>query len=239
MSPELARRKRTGTTDSHTRPNTPRRHAAANRTRAGLALAIGVTVLAALIVPAFASEKGEGDAPAPSASPASTTSTTVPATTPTTAVDAVEATLVSLTDEERLAMHLYFMSPSEREAFARFLAPPAPEPAPAPAPEPAPVEVEVAPVETVPAAPGGSVWDDLAYCETGGNWAHPRVGSYGYSGGLMFLPSTWTNYGGGEFAPEAYLASRDAQIIVAERILASHGGSYKAWPGCRSKLGLP
>ena len=42
--------------------------------------------------------------------------------------------------------------------------------------------------------------------------------------------------GGGEFAPDAYLASREQQIVVAERVLASQG--WGAWPGCSSKLGL-
>ncbi|MDZ7732743.1 MAG: transglycosylase family protein [Acidimicrobiia bacterium] len=66
------------------------------------------------------------------------------------------------------------------------------------------------------------------------------MGSYGYSGGLMFLPSTWRNYGGTQYAPQAYQASRSAQIAVAERILADHGGSYQqGWPGCSAELGLP
>jgi hypothetical protein len=85
----------------------------------------------------------------------------------------------------------------------------------------------------VPAASSsGANWDALAQCEAGGNWAHPPVGSYGYSGGLMFLPSTWRSYGGTEFAPQAYQASRSQQIVVAERILADV--SRSAWPGCSS-----
>jgi hypothetical protein len=205
------------------------------------ALVLGLVV----VLPAFAANDADGadradkgSAPA-GAQPAGAevddpTSTTAAPTTSTTVspIEAFAAASAAMTDEERVAMQLYFMTEAEREAFARLITPPAP--APAPAPEP------VAPAVTdAPVSPSGSVWDELAYCETGGNWAHPRVGSYGYSGGLMFLPSTWTNYGGGEFAPEAYMASRDAQIVVAERILASHGGTYKAWPGCRAKLGLP
>jgi hypothetical protein len=219
MSVERARRKHTGTQHHH----------AGVLPRTGLAIVVGLIVLVGIIVlPAFASEST--DDPGGAAAPTTTTSTTV-------AAEAVEATLVSLTDEERLAMATYLMTDEEKAAFGAFLSPPPPPPEPAPAPvEVAPTP---APAPTVQAAPAGSVWDDLAYCEAGGNWAHAPVGSYGYSGGLMFLPSTWRNYGGGEFASQAYQAGRDAQIIVAERILASHGGSYKAWPGCRSKLGLP
>jgi hypothetical protein len=99
------------------------------------------------------------------------------------------------------------------------------------------------PAETAPKGPGptasagGSVWDQIAQCESGQNWA-TNTGN-GYSGGLQFLHSTWNSYGGAEFAPMAYQATRNQQIVVAERIRASQGGTYRAWPGCRAKLGLP
>lgn len=86
-------------------------------------------------------------------------------------------------------------------------------------------------------ASGGTVWDRIAQCESGGNWSI-NTGN-GYSGGLQFAHSTWPAYGGREFAPMAYMATREQQIIVAERIRASQGGTYQAWPGCRLKLGLP
>jgi hypothetical protein len=78
---------------------------------------------------------------------------------------------------------------------------------------------------------GGTVWDRLAQCESGGNWAI-NTGN-GYSGGLQFLPSTWRSYGG---SGQAHHASREAQIAVAERIRADVG--YGAWPACSRKLGL-
>jgi hypothetical protein len=81
---------------------------------------------------------------------------------------------------------------------------------------------------------GGSVWDKVAYCESGGNWAI-NTGN-GYSGGLQFLHASWNAYGGQEFAARAYQASREQQIIVAERILADVG--WKAWPACSRRLGL-
>ena len=80
----------------------------------------------------------------------------------------------------------------------------------------------------------GDVWDKLAYCESGGNWGI-NTGN-GYSGGLQFLHASWRGYGGQEFAPLAYQASRGQQIVVAERILADVG--WKAWPACTRKLGL-
>ncbi|GAB3708853.1 DUF3235 domain-containing protein [Corynebacterium nasicanis] len=79
-----------------------------------------------------------------------------------------------------------------------------------------------------------SDWDRLAACEAGGNW-HINTGN-GYHGGLQFSPSTWRAYGGGEFAPYAYQATREQQIAVAERTLAGQG--WGAWPACSARLGL-
>jgi hypothetical protein len=45
---------------------------------------------------------------------------------------------------------------------------------------------------------GSSVWDDLARCESGGNWAINS--GNGYYGGLQFSHETWHRNGGGEFA---------------------------------------
>jgi hypothetical protein len=79
-----------------------------------------------------------------------------------------------------------------------------------------------------------TVWDDLAQCESGGNWA-TNTGN-GYFGGLQFLGSTWNAYGGGEFAARADLATREQQIVVAERIREDVG--FRAWPACSRKHGL-
>src|SRR5262245_978729 len=94
---------------------------------------------------------------------------------------------------------------------------PAQPAAPAPAPEP----------EPQPA--GGSVnWDAIAQCESGGNWSI-NTGNQFY-GGLQFSQPTWEAYGGLAYAARADLASREAQIAVAERVLASQG--LGAWPVC-------
>jgi hypothetical protein len=82
------------------------------------------------------------------------------------------------------------------------------------------------------------IWDQLAQCETGGNWS-ANTGN-GYGGGLQFAHmsswSTWKAFGGQEYATHPWEASREQQIIVAERVLTTSG--WKAWPGCSRKLGL-
>ncbi|WP_354642077.1 transglycosylase family protein [Kitasatospora camelliae] len=89
------------------------------------------------------------------------------------------------------------------------------------------------------AAPGAhaapvSTWDRVAQCESGGNW---RINTgNGYYGGLQFSPSTWRAYGGGQYAPQAHQATKDQQIAVAERVLASQGPG--AWPVCSRRAGL-
>ncbi|MGV0716156.1 transglycosylase family protein [Mycolicibacterium sp. XJ662] len=75
-------------------------------------------------------------------------------------------------------------------------------------------------------------WDQVAKCESGGNWAI-NTGN-GYQGGLQFAPSTWSGHGGSEFAPAAHLATKEEQIAVAERVLASQGKG--AWPSCGGPL---
>lgn len=85
-----------------------------------------------------------------------------------------------------------------------------------------------------PAVANGSVWDQLAQCEAGGDWSI-NTGN-GFSGGLQFTPSTWAAYGGTEYAPAAHMATREQQIAVAERVQAGQG--WGAWPACTSKMGL-
>ncbi|MFV8395932.1 transglycosylase family protein [Corynebacterium hindlerae] len=86
----------------------------------------------------------------------------------------------------------------------------------------------------VPDVAEGSVWDALAQCEATGNWSI-NTGN-GFSGGLQFTPSTWLGFGGGEYAPAAYLATREQQIAVAQKVQAVQG--WGAWPACTAKLGL-
>jgi resuscitation-promoting factor RpfA len=75
-------------------------------------------------------------------------------------------------------------------------------------------------------------WDQVARCESGGNWAI-NTGN-GYQGGLQFTPGTWASHGGGQYAPSAHMATKEEQIAVAERVLASQGKG--AWPVCGTGL---
>ena len=73
-----------------------------------------------------------------------------------------------------------------------------------------------------------SQWDNVAQCESGGNW-HINTGN-GYYGGLQFAQSTWLANGGADFASRADLASREQQITVANRLYAKSG--LQPW-GCK------
>jgi nucleoid-associated protein YgaU len=76
-------------------------------------------------------------------------------------------------------------------------------------------------------------WDNVAKCESGGNW-HINTGN-GYYGGLQFAQRTWTGFGGGHYASRADLATKSEQIAIAERVLARQG--WGAWPVCSHRRG--
>lgn len=91
----------------------------------------------------------------------------------------------------------------------------------------------------------------MADCEADGNWG-ARGGTY--EGGLQFLPYMWESYvaagkpyGLEGFPEHAYDATREQQIVVAERIRDGVEGSsdpylnpqgYGAWPHCRYEAGV-
>ncbi|MFJ1732149.1 transglycosylase family protein [Streptomyces sp. NPDC088254] len=77
-----------------------------------------------------------------------------------------------------------------------------------------------------------SEWDAVAQCESGGNWSI-NTGN-GYYGGLQFSASTWSAYGGTQYASTADKASKSQQIQVAEKVLSSQGKG--AWPVCGKGL---
>src|SRR4029078_5244155 len=87
--------------------------------------------------------------------------------------------------------------------------------------------------EVVAFASGNTVWDALAQCESGGNWAI-NTGN-GYYGGLQFNLGTWQSYGGRGPPTQN---SRETQIAIATKVRDASGG-YGAWPGCAASLGLP
>lgn len=77
----------------------------------------------------------------------------------------------------------------------------------------------------------GSVWDRIAACESGGNWAI-NTGN-GFYGGLQFTLSSWRAAGGSGMPNQA---SRDEQIARAQKLQAMQG--WGAWPVCSIKAGM-
>ncbi|MFC5272593.1 transglycosylase family protein [Brachybacterium sacelli] len=82
------------------------------------------------------------------------------------------------------------------------------------------------------AANAATGWDEVAACESGGNWS-TNTGN-GYYGGLQFSQQTWDAFGGSEYASSADQASKSQQIAVAEKVLAQQGQG--AWPNCGGPL---
>ena len=79
-----------------------------------------------------------------------------------------------------------------------------------------------------------ATWNRLAQCESSGDW-HINTGN-GYYGGVQFSDSTWDAYGGERYASTADQATREQQIVIAEKVLDAQG--WGAWPACSSELGL-
>ncbi|WP_327682063.1 transglycosylase family protein [Kitasatospora sp. NBC_00458] len=78
------------------------------------------------------------------------------------------------------------------------------------------------------------IWDDLAACESGGDW-QADTGN-GYFGGLQIRPPTWEEAGGLRFADRPDRATRRQQTTVGEEILRRQG--WEAWPGCAREIGM-
>jgi len=111
---------------------------------------------------------------------------------------------------------------------------PAAAPAPRAAARPSSSHSSAAPARSsshATSSAGGSVWDRIAQCESGGNWSIST--GNGYYGGLQFSQSSW-NAAGGSGNPAN--ASREEQIRVAENLRARQG--WGAWPACSRALGL-
>ena len=95
------------------------------------------------------------------------------------------------------------------------------------------VRVGTKPGTDVPPVTNGSIWDAIAGCEAGGNWAI-NTGN-GYYGGVQFDQGTWERNGGLRFASRADLATREEQITVAEVTRERQG--WGAWPVCSGRAG--
>lgn len=90
------------------------------------------------------------------------------------------------------------------------------------------VRVGTKPGTEVPDVSSGPLWDAIARCESGGNWAI-NTGN-GFYGGVQFDQGTWAGNGGLRYAPRADLATREEQIVIAESIRAARG--LAPWPVC-------
>jgi resuscitation-promoting factor RpfB len=95
------------------------------------------------------------------------------------------------------------------------------------------VRVGTKPGTDVPSVSDGSIWDAIAGCEAGGNWAI-NTGN-GYYGGVQFDQGTWERNGGLRFASRADLATREEQISIAEVTRERQG--WGAWPVCSGRAG--
>jgi hypothetical protein len=88
---------------------------------------------------------------------------------------------------------------------------------------PTPQSIREQAVRNAVALPTDEFWTDLAQCETANNWQNGGR----YAGGLGIMNNssfpkssmgTWERFGGEQFAPSPDEATREQQIIVAERI---------------------
>lgn len=77
-------------------------------------------------------------------------------------------------------------------------------------------------------------FDQLAQCESGGNWAI-NTGN-GYYGGIQFSLGSWKAAGGEEYAPRPDLATREQQIMAGKKLKDMQG--WGAWPACSAKYGF-
>ncbi|RKT09719.1 FG-GAP repeat protein [Streptomyces sp. 1114.5] len=100
------------------------------------------------------------------------------------------------------------------------------------------VALAAAGLSLTPSAPAHAAsvatWDKVAKCESEGDWSYHSGTNLG--GGLQIIPSTWEGFGGTDYAPFAYQATKEQQIRIAEKVLAAQG--VNAWPNCWQGTGL-
>ncbi|MFF3017253.1 transglycosylase family protein, partial [Streptomyces sp. NPDC057939] len=93
----------------------------------------------------------------------------------------------------------------------------------------------LSPAATPAGAASVSTWDKVAQCESTGNWSYNKPG-HPHFGGLQFLKSTWDAFGGRQYAAYPHQATKEQQIRIAEKVLATQGQG--AWPTCGPAAGL-
>jgi len=90
------------------------------------------------------------------------------------------------------------------------------------------LRVGAKPGTEVPPVTNGAIWDAIARCESGNNWAI-NTGN-GFYGGVQFDQNTWERQGGLRYASRADLATREEQIAIATVTQQRQG--WGAWPVC-------
>ncbi|OKI25056.1 transglycosylase family protein [Streptomyces sp. CB03911] len=76
-----------------------------------------------------------------------------------------------------------------------------------------------------------ATWDKVAQCESGGRWWVVSPNGL-YYGGLQINLHNWQYYGGTAYAARPDLATKQQQILIAEKILADQGaGAWTCAPG--------
>lgn len=170
--------------------------------------------------------------------------TVVPSVADDSASDAAPADVKAAADQPVEPVETPDLSMDSAPMSEDVLIAQAEEPAPEPEPAPEATAAEVAEPEPAP-EPQRSVWDRLADCESGSwtgdggfveasaNWS-ATAGLF--EGGLQFHPDTWDGFKPAGYPGAAYEASREQQILVAEKVLAQQG--WEAWPVCSRKIGL-
>lgn len=78
-------------------------------------------------------------------------------------------------------------------------------------------------ITAAPAEAASPAWNKIIACESGGHNIESHSRSSSASGYLQFTDGTWKAYGGREFGRRAIHASRDEQLIVAQRAYAANG----------------
>ena len=99
-----------------------------------------------------------------------------------------------------------------------------------------PQVVEREPASTITS---GSVWDELAQCESNQRWSIDT--GNGFYGGLQFEKRSWdwaVEAGGHDVPAWPHHASREQQIAVAETLRDIHPAGWGAWPACSRAVGL-
>ena len=74
-------------------------------------------------------------------------------------------------------------------------------------------------------------WAKVAWCETHGNWQHQ---GNTFEGGLGIMAINWQYYGGTSYAPHAWQATPEQQVLIAVKIqnglpAPDQNGNCAAW----------